>query len=119
MFVGQRHRAETDEVDGRKAHLLLETDILPLIAKLAAVPDRGLQVTVRLGALGHDKGPGILRRAIDELGSGMGDRRIVEGGLDLGDNVGRSRCIRRTESVSNATSESGAVRESLSGPRGA
>jgi len=90
-----RDRAETDEVNGRKANLLLVekvtnlgTDVLPLVAKLVVVDwIEVLQATIRLWSLGHDEE--ILRRAVDQLGKGMGDPRIVDGSLDLRDNVGR------------------------------
>jgi hypothetical protein len=42
---------------------------------------------IRLQSLRHNEG--ILRRAVDQLGMGVGDLRIVQRGLELGDNVGK------------------------------
>lgn len=110
-----RDRAETDEVDGRKADLLLVekvtnlgTDVLPPVAKPVIVDwIEVLQATIRLWTLGHDEG--IPRRAIDQLGRGTGDPCIVEGGLSLGDNVGR-RAGRDARGVFVVETEVGEIR---------
>ena len=58
----------------------LETDVLPLFAKLGVVDwIQVLHATTRIWSLGRDEG--ILRSAVDHLGRRMGDPRIVEGFL--------------------------------------